>query len=271
MRRLGPRPSRVDRARDALQQRIERNELSDQGRLPSERELAALLNVSRTTLRKALGQLIADGRVEQRHGLGNFALPRDGGETSPSADPSLRQIMAIGASLRWSEEPVRFSENTFGFFQPTAEQAFLLDVAPDPLILRWTGCWIGLAGRPVASETVCALADQVEPGLPLSENPHSVDIRRRTRRLQVQSLSRTVTDTLGLEEKTTGLQIDQRSFGPDGRCLAFARLWCALPGFDMVVALAGPAGNAKPHSGPAGLPVALDPRAWHATRHADKS
>ena len=44
-------------------------------RLPSERELCVLLDVSRTTLRSALAQLVAEHVVESRPGAGSFVCP----------------------------------------------------------------------------------------------------------------------------------------------------------------------------------------------------
>jgi GntR family transcriptional regulator len=43
--------------------------------LPSERNLAELLQVSRITARKAIGVLVAQGLVVQRHGSGNYIAP----------------------------------------------------------------------------------------------------------------------------------------------------------------------------------------------------
>ena len=43
------------------------------GRLPSERELAATLGISRRVLRHALGLLEAEGRISRQHGRGTFA------------------------------------------------------------------------------------------------------------------------------------------------------------------------------------------------------
>lgn len=44
--------------------------------LPSERELAESLGLSRMTVRRALGALIADGLAERRRGSGTYVLPR---------------------------------------------------------------------------------------------------------------------------------------------------------------------------------------------------
>lgn len=45
------------------------------GRLPPERDLAALLGVGRTRLRKALAALETDGLLFRRHGMGTFTVP----------------------------------------------------------------------------------------------------------------------------------------------------------------------------------------------------
>lgn len=44
--------------------------------LPSEPSLAHALAVSRATVRRALGMLVAEGLVERRHGIGTFPVPR---------------------------------------------------------------------------------------------------------------------------------------------------------------------------------------------------
>ncbi len=47
-------------------------ELLPDAALPSERDMAAALGISRVTVRKALAELVAKGLVEQRHGSGNY-------------------------------------------------------------------------------------------------------------------------------------------------------------------------------------------------------
>jgi GntR family transcriptional regulator len=75
------RPPRGTRARprlrsvsvqDELKQRIDRGELAAGARLPSEPELAAELQVSRATLREALGAMELDGLLRRRQGSGTF-------------------------------------------------------------------------------------------------------------------------------------------------------------------------------------------------------
>lgn len=59
---------------------IEAQGLSGGDRLPSERQFAADLGVSRATLARALASLETQGRIEVRHGVG--ALVRDPGDTA---------------------------------------------------------------------------------------------------------------------------------------------------------------------------------------------
>ena len=63
------------------------HQLAPGNRLPSERELAATLKVSRPSLREAVRSLQAEGRLIVKHGQGVFVA-------EPSAQRSLRESMA---------------------------------------------------------------------------------------------------------------------------------------------------------------------------------
>jgi GntR family transcriptional regulator / MocR family aminotransferase len=60
---------------DQLRQLILAGKLSPEGRLPSTRELAAALGISRTLVLEAFEQLEAEGYVEGRKGAGSFVRP----------------------------------------------------------------------------------------------------------------------------------------------------------------------------------------------------
>lgn len=62
---------------ERLLSHIVQSELEPGDRLPSERELAARLGVSRTTVRQAIVQLRVEGLVDVRHGGGTFLRPLD--------------------------------------------------------------------------------------------------------------------------------------------------------------------------------------------------
>jgi len=64
---------------DALRREIETGRFAETQLLPAERVLCELLDISRTTLRKAIADLIAEGVLYHRHGAGTFihrATPR---------------------------------------------------------------------------------------------------------------------------------------------------------------------------------------------------
>ncbi len=62
---------------ERLLSHIVQSELEPGDRLPGERDLAARLGVSRTTVRQAIVQLRVEGLVDVRHGGGTFLRPLD--------------------------------------------------------------------------------------------------------------------------------------------------------------------------------------------------
>lgn len=59
-----------------IRARIESGELRPNEALPGERELVARLGLSRTTVRQALSDLVAEGVLYRHHGKGTFVAPR---------------------------------------------------------------------------------------------------------------------------------------------------------------------------------------------------
>lgn len=65
-------PPLADRVRDAILDRIRRQEVDSQGRLHSESELAKEFGVSRTTIRNSLSMLADQGIIVRKQGSGTF-------------------------------------------------------------------------------------------------------------------------------------------------------------------------------------------------------
>lgn len=70
---MGPRNAVADRVRSLLDEQA----LVPGDRLPSERELASQLGVSRSSLREGLGRLADLGIIEARRGSGTYLAPLD--------------------------------------------------------------------------------------------------------------------------------------------------------------------------------------------------
>ncbi|HET8554762.1 MAG TPA: GntR family transcriptional regulator, partial [Rhodanobacteraceae bacterium] len=64
------------RLRRAIRSSVERGAVEPGQVLPSERELARQLAISRVTVRKAITGLVEDGVLIQRHGAGTFVAER---------------------------------------------------------------------------------------------------------------------------------------------------------------------------------------------------
>lgn len=58
-----------------IEDAIRRGAINPGDALPSERDLALKVDVSRVTVRKAVLQLVKDGVLVQRHGSGTFVAP----------------------------------------------------------------------------------------------------------------------------------------------------------------------------------------------------
>jgi GntR family transcriptional repressor for pyruvate dehydrogenase complex len=92
--RLAVQTSRLPDALSSMLERVLRQGLVPAGaRLPSERELAAQLGVSRASVREAIHELLLKGLVERRPGRGTVVVNADGG----GLGDSLLGVMAPGS------------------------------------------------------------------------------------------------------------------------------------------------------------------------------
>ena len=79
-----------DKAYESILAYIASHNLKEGDRLPPERELCEMLDVSRTTLRGAIAQLISRNVIESREGSGTYTKPR-------------RPVSILGVSFDYSE------------------------------------------------------------------------------------------------------------------------------------------------------------------------
>lgn len=87
------------RIADQIERLIDERSLRPGDRLPPERELAALLGVSRPSVREAIKTLSALGRLTVQHGRGVFIAPPDGIQGLGSPGIGLRELFAMRAVL----------------------------------------------------------------------------------------------------------------------------------------------------------------------------
>lgn len=79
-----------------IRERIESGELRAHDALPGERELVAQLGLSRTTVRQALNDLVAEGVLYRHHGKGTFVAPRKYGQNLTSLTGFAEELRSMG-------------------------------------------------------------------------------------------------------------------------------------------------------------------------------
>ena len=129
----------VKHLRDLIQQ----GKVKPGDRLPGERELAEMLQVSRPTLRAGLRSLAAIGILESRHGSGTYVTAVD---KTPVLDPAPLKMMA---ALRGVTPEEMF------------DARLALEVAT-----------VGLAAQSATGEQLAELAEELAGLFSTTDNPH---------------------------------------------------------------------------------------------------
>src|SRR3979490_3437686 len=116
---------------DALRREIQTGRFAETQWLPAERVLCELLDVSRTTLRKAIADLVTEGVLLHRHGAGTFIhrarLHVDQPSSRLTSFTEDMQLRGLEASSRELER---------GVFLPTPEEAMMLGAGPNERVFR---------------------------------------------------------------------------------------------------------------------------------------
>ena len=99
--------------------------------LPSERDIAAKVDVSRVTVRKAVQHLVREGVLVQRHGSGTYVVPQlSRVEQSLSQLTSFTEDMArrgIAVTSRWPDR---------GLYAPSPEETVALGLGAGHDVVR---------------------------------------------------------------------------------------------------------------------------------------
>ena len=99
------------------------------GRLPSEPLLAKRFDISRMTLRRAIGVLVDEGYLEVRHGAGTFVTDRVG-------EAPARTVGLVSPLITNSAEDPFLRHLAFALLAAAANRGWTLRLAPDLAALR---------------------------------------------------------------------------------------------------------------------------------------
>jgi GntR family transcriptional regulator len=211
-----------DRLRNALTSVLDSGVIAPGEALPSERELAERLNVSRSTLRQALKDLAQQGLVATRPGAGTIvvgripkALSRLSGFTE---DMQLRGLVGTSRIIEFTRSQVG-ADAAFRTGLPLGTEVFTL------VRLRLAG------GEPIAYERatvpVSAVGEDFDGTGSLYER---MDARNARPRRVLQSLQATEADDelarhLAIRPGAAVLEISQLGYGESGTLVEDAVSW----------------------------------------------
>ncbi len=206
------------RLRRAIRNVVEQGDIEAGSALPSERDLSKLLEISRVTVRKAIGGLVDEGVLIQRHGAGTFVAERIVKPMSRLTSFT-EDLRARGLNPR-SE----FFERSLG--EVTPEESMALNLSPGAQVIR-------LHRLRYAEDEPLAIERTVVPASILSDPMAVHDSlyealdhvgcrpRRALQRLRAVLLGAQQARLLHVHAGTAGLNIERRSFIDDGRVVEF--------------------------------------------------
>jgi GntR family transcriptional regulator len=228
------RPRLYARVGETLRREIAGGRFADTEILPGERELSALLEVSRTTLRRAISDLVVEGVLYHRHGAGTFirrALPR--------VDQPLSRLTGFTQDMRLRGFLASSRVLERGVFLPTPEEAMMLGVGLNEAIIR-------LSRLRLASDVPMAIEHAVIPqryipdpamvGASLYDALEARNFRpvRALQRLRAMVLSEADAALLDVQPGSPTLYIQRIAYLLDGRCVEFTRSYYRADTYDFI-------------------------------------
>jgi GntR family transcriptional regulator len=218
----------------ALREAIERRILGPDDALPPERDLAADLDISRITVRKAIDGLVNEGILMRRQGSGTFVCAR--------VEKNFAKITSFSEDMRARGRNPRSVWLKRAEGTVTPEESLTLRLSPGTPVYRFSR--IRFADElPMALEYATVLAsclpslDAVESSLyeALERTGHRPV--RALQRLRAVLLTAEQAKLLGARERDAGLLVERVGFHKDGRAVEFSQSYYRGDIYDFVAEL----------------------------------
>ena len=215
--------------------------------LPSERDLALKVDVSRVTVRKAVQHLVREGVLVQRHGSGTFVAPQN-----HRVEQSLSQLTSFAEDMARRGMAVRSVWLDRGLYHPSPEDTVVLGLSPSDQVARVARLRIS-GETPLAIERAALSADILpDPdavGTSLYAHLDKSGNRpvRAIQRIRAVSVGADDARLLDVPEGAAVLSIERTSYLASGRVIEFTRSVYRGDTYDFVAELriAGEAGGRK--------------------------
>lgn len=191
--------------------------------LPSERDLALKVDVSRVTVRKAVQHLVRDGLLVQRHGSGTFVAPH-----THRVEQSLSQLTSFAEDMSRRGMAVHSTWLDRGLYHASPEETVVLGLSPSEQVARVARLRI-TGDMPLAIEraalSAAILPDPANVGTSLYAHLEKSGNRpvRAIQRIRAVSVNADDARLLDVDEGVAVLHIERTSYLASGRVIEFTR------------------------------------------------
>jgi GntR family transcriptional regulator len=206
-----------------IEDAIRRGAINPGEALPSERDLALKVDVSRVTVRKAVLQLVKDGVLVQRHGSGTFVAP-----PTQRVEQSLSQLTSFTEDMARRGMAVRAEWLDRGLYVPSPEETVILGLSSGDHVARISRLRIS-GDTPLAIERA-SLSARILPD-PMAVEDSLYKLLDKSGNRPVRAIQRIRAANLGEEDArlldipagSAGLNIERTSYLASGRVIEFTR------------------------------------------------
>lgn len=221
----------------ALKREIAAGRFAQADLLPGERELSEMLDVSRTTLRRAIAALVDEGVLVHRHGAGTFVR-----RNPPHVEQPLSRLTSFTEDMRLRGLAASSRGIERGTFLPTPEELMMLDIALTEPVFRLARLRLA-DGAPMAIERAAVplrfLGSDEPGGDSLYAALEAAGFRpvRAIQRLRAVVVGDAEAALLGIANGAPALDIHRIAYAGDGRRVEFTRSTYRSDTYDFVAEL----------------------------------
>lgn len=206
-----------------IESAVDRGVINPGDALPSERDLAAKVEMSRVTVRKAVQDLVREGVLVQRHGSGTYVA-----QQPHRVEQSLSQLTSFTEDMARRGMTVRSIWLDRGIYAPSPEETVALGLSPSDGVARIARLRLS-ADAPLAieraalSSRILPSPKQVETSLYAHLDKSGNRPVRAIQRIRAVSLGEEDAKLLDVAPGAARLQIERTSYLASGRVVEFTR------------------------------------------------
>lgn len=222
---------------EALKREIASGRFAAADVLPGERELSEMMDVSRTTLRRAISALVEEGVLVHRHGAGTFVR-----RNPPHVEQPLSRLTSFTEDMRLRGLTVSSRIIESGAFLPTPEEAMMLDISVSETVFRLSRLRLA-DGVPMAIDHATVPLRFLGGEEPIVDSLYAVLGARGFRpvralqRLRAVVIGPAEAALLEVAEGSPALDIHRVAYVADGRRVEFTRSFYRSDTYDFVAEL----------------------------------